>query len=428
MANKKTVENERVDLGAIRCAAGLLRGQIVDTPCVASQTLSAITGARVTLKLENLQFTGSFKDRGALVRLSALTPHERRRGVIAMSAGNHAQAVAYHAQRLGVPAVIVMPAATPNIKVSHTRSFGAEVVLHGESLSESAAEAERIATERDLVFIHPYDDPAVIAGQGTIGLEILEQAPETELLVVPIGGGGLVSGIAIAVKALRPEVRVIGVETSGYASMLGSLKGREPQFARSTLAEGIAVKQPGRITRRIVGRLVERILLVDDPEIEDAVLLLLEVEKTVAEGAGAVPLAALRRYPDLFASRRVTLVISGGNIDLPVLSSIIQRGLVRSGRLARLSVAVPDRPGELAKVADLIGKKGGNIVQALHQRIFTELPLQSTEIQFVLQTRGPEHLLEITAWLAAAGYGVQGPSNTDPVVTRLPLRDQVGEG
>jgi threonine dehydratase len=407
---KATAGQSRVDLRAVRRAAQLLRGQIVDTPCVRSQTLSEITGAQVTLKLENLQFTGSFKDRGALVRLSALTADERRRGVIAMSAGNHAQAVAYHAQRLGVPAVIVMPTATPNIKVAHTRSFGAEVVLHGESLSESAAEADRIAAERDLVFIHPYDDPAVIAGQGTIGLEILAQAPDTEILVVPIGGGGLVSGIATAVKALRPEARVVGVETSGYPSMLGALEGREPQFARSTIAEGIAVQQPGQITRRIVRRLVERILTVGEQEIEEAVLLLLEVEKTVAEGAGAVPLAALRRYPDLFAGRRVTLVVSGGNIDLPVLASIIQRGLVRSGRLTRLSVAVPDRPGELAKVADLIGRRGGNIVQALHQRIFTEVPLQSTEIQFVLQTRGLEHLSEITSALEAAGYGARtGP-------------------
>jgi threonine dehydratase len=401
---KNRRHGEIVALDDVRRAADLLRGQVIETPCVRSETLSAITGAHITLKLENLQFTGSFKDRGALVRLSALTAQERRRGVIAMSAGNHAQAVAYHARRLGVPAVIVMPAATPNVKVEHTRAFGAEVVLHGESLSESAAEADRIAAERNLVFIHPYDDPAVIAGQGTIGLEILDQVPETEVLVVPIGGGGLVSGIATAVKALRPEIEVVGVETRGYPSMLMHLEGREAEFATGTIAEGIAVKQPGRITGRIVRRLVDRILLADEAEIEEAVLLLLEVEKTVAEGAGAVPLAAIRRCPERFSGREVTLVISGGNIDLPVLSSIIQRGLVRSGRLTRLTVTVLDRPGELAKVADLIGSGGGNIVQVLHQRIFTELPLQTTEIQFVLQTRGPTHVSELTGMLDEAGY------------------------
>lgn len=405
--NTERPGQESVDLDAIRRAAEILNGQITDTPCVRSETLSATTGAQVTLKLENLQFTGSFKDRGALVRLTALTPGERRRGVIAMSAGNHAQAVAYHAHRLNVPAVIVMPAFTPNLKVQRTQAFGADVVLHGESLSESAEEASRIAAERDLIFVHPYDDPAVIAGQGTIGLEILEQAPETEVLIVPLGGGGLISGIATATKALRPQIEIIGVQTQRYPSMLRRLEGREARFGAYTIAEGIAVKQPGRFTEQIVRRLVDHILLVDEEEIEEAVLLLLEIEKTVAEGAGAVPLAALRRYSDRFAGRHVTLVISGGNIDLPVLSSIIQRGLVRTGRLARLAVAVRDVPGELAKVAELIGQMGGNVVQVLHQRIFTELPLQNTEIQFVLQTRGPEHLLELTGALGDAGYSVR---------------------
>jgi threonine dehydratase len=396
-----------VDLDAIRRAADLIAGQVVETPCVLSRTLSDITGARVTLKLENLQFTGSFKDRGALVKLAGLSAAERRRGVIAMSAGNHAQSVAHHARRLGIPAVIVMPAFTPNVKVQRTRELGAEVVLHGDNLSESAAEAGRLATERGLVLVHPYDDPAVIAGQGTIGLEILRQAPDTEIIVVPVGGGGLIAGIAVAVRALRPEVRVVGVEAERYPAMLRRLEGREPAFGTYTIAEGIAVKEPGRNTERLIRAAVDRILLVDEPDIEEAVLLLLEVEKTVAEGAGAVPLSALRRYGEAFAGRAVTLVVSGGNIDLAVLSSIIQRGLVRSGRLARVTVAVRDRPGELAKVADLIGRAGGNIVQALHQRIFTELPLQSSEIQFVLQTRGPDHLDEITDSLQAAGYQVR---------------------
>jgi threonine dehydratase len=396
-----------VDLDAIRRAARILEGQVVLTPCVRSETLSAITGARVTLKLENLQFTGSFKDRGALVRLSSLAADARRRGVIAMSAGNHAQAVAYHAQRLGIPAVIVMPRFTPNIKVQRTRGFGAEVVLHGDSLTESAEEAARIAAERGLSFVHPYDDPEVIAGQGTIGLEILDQAPGLEVLLVPVGGGGLISGIATAVKTLRPELEIVGVQTASYPSMLRAMEGQRATFGAYTIAEGIAVKDPGRHTRAIIGRLVDRLLLVDEPEIEEAVLLLLEVEKTVAEGAGAVPLAALRRYPKLFAGRRAGLVISGGNIDLPVLSSIIQRGLVRSGRLVRLTIATRDLPGELAKAATLIGGAGGNIVQVLHQRIFTELPLQTTEIQFVLQTRGPEHVDELTRLLREAGYRVR---------------------
>jgi threonine dehydratase len=399
----------------------MLRGQITTTPCVCSQTLSAITGAEVVLKLENLQFTGSFKDRGALVRLMDLASRERRRGVIAMSAGNHAQAVAYHAQRLGIPAVIVMPRFTPNIKVQRTRAFGAEVVLHGASLSESTEAAHRIGRERALVFVHPYDDPDVISGQGTIGLEVLEQAPDLDMVLVPVGGGGLISGIATAIKALRPDIEIIGVQTARYPAMHCALANRPVRFGAYTIADGIAVKQPGRNTQAIIRRLVDQLLLVDEGVIEEAVLLLLEVEKTVAEGAGAVPLAALRQYPQRFAGKRVGLVVSGGNIDLPVLSTIIQRGLVRTGRLVRLTLAVRDVPGELAKAAELIGREGGNIVQALHQRLFTELPLQDTEIQFVLQTRGPDHLAELTLALRRAGYKVQieaateGPSRLDQV-------------
>ncbi|MEA3277005.1 MAG: threonine ammonia-lyase [Pseudomonadota bacterium] len=388
----------------VRSAADILRGHIVDTPCIRSATLSDITGADVTLKLENLQFTGSFKDRGALVRLTALSEQERARGVIAMSAGNHAQSVAYHAQRLGIPAVIVMPQFTPNIKVERTRAFGAQVELHGESLSEAGVRAAQIAEQRDLVFVHPYDDLAVIAGQGTIALEMLTEAPELEVLVIPVGGGGLISGMATAAKGLRPDLEIVGVETALYPSMARALEERPAEFGPYTIAEGIAVKQPGHYTLDVIRRLVDRILLVDEASIEEAVLLLLEVEKTVAEGAGAVPLAALRSYPEQFKGRRVGLVISGGNVDLPVLSSIIQRGLVRSGRLARLTLEIRDVPGELAKTADLIGRLGANIVQVLHQRIFTELPLQNTEVQFVLQTRGPSHLKELLATLRKAGY------------------------
>lgn len=393
-----------VTLQDVQRARALLGDDAEATPCVRSLVLSELTGADLSLKLENLQFTGSFKDRGALVRLSALSAAERARGVIAMSAGNHAQSVAYHARRLGIPAVIVMPAFTPNVKVQHTRDFGAEVVLFGDSVAESAARAQAIGAERGLVFVHPYDDPAVIAGQGTVALEMLEQVPGLEVLVVPIGGGGLIAGIATAAKALRPDIEVIGVETARYPSMLRALEGRPAQLGPYTIAEGIAVKQPGVNTLPVVQRLVDRILLVEEAEIEEAVLLLLEVEKTVAEGAGAVPLAAVRHHGELFKGRRVGLVVSGGNIDLPVLSSIIQRGLVRSARLIRLVLGVRDVPGELAKAAQLLGRLGGNIVQVQHQRIFTELPLQSIEIQFVLQTRGQEHVAEITAALTQAGY------------------------
>lgn len=399
-----TPSTECVDLDAVRAAAAVLDGQIAATPCVPSVVLSSLTGADVTLKLENLQFTGSFKDRGALVKLTSLRPDERARGVIAMSAGNHAQSVAYHARRLGIPAVIVMPRITPNVKVEGTRALGAEVVLFGEGLAEAAAEAGRIAEDRSLVFVHPYDDPAVIAGQGTVALEMLADAPSLDTLVVPVGGGGLIAGVATAAKSLHPDIRVVGVETTRYPSVLRALEGNPAECGPYSIAEGIAVKQPGRLTLPVVRRLVDEVLLVDESDIEAAVLLLLEVEKTVAEGAGAAPLAALRRFPEKFAGARVGLVVSGGNIDLPVLSSIIQRGLVRTRRLTRLTLAIRDIPGELAKVTSLLGQNGANIVQVLHQRIFSELPLQKTELQFVLQTRGPEHLNEVTSALRDAGY------------------------
>lgn len=393
-----------VDLAGVRRAARLLAGQIVETPCVRSQTLSELTGAEVTLKLENLQFTGSFKDRGALVRLAALGTAQRARGVIAMSAGNHAQSVAYHAQRLGIPAVIVMPCFTPNVKVEHTRAFGAEVVLHGETLSEAAVRAQVLAAARNLTFVHPYDDPLVIAGQGTIALEMLAAAPNLEVLVVPVGGGGLIAGMAVAAKAIRPEIQVYGVQSARYPTMRAALRGETPECGPYTIAEGIAVKEPGRNTLALIQRLVDDVLLADEADLERAVLLLLEIEKTVAEGAGAAPLAALCRYRERFSGRRVGLVISGGNIDLPVLASVIQRGLVRSRRLVRLTLELRDVPGELAKAAELLGRLGANVVQVLHQRIFTELPLQTTEVQFVLQIRGPGHLDEVIAGLGTAGY------------------------
>jgi threonine dehydratase len=359
------------------------------------------------LKLENLQFTGSFKDRGALVKLLSLTELERERGVIAMSAGNHAQAVARHAQLLGIPAVIVMPRFTPNIKVEHTRAFGAEVVLHGDALEDAAAFAHAAAEERGLVLVHPYDDERIMAGQGTIALEMLEQQPDLEVLVVPIGGGGLIAGNAIAAKSIRPEIEVIGVETERYPSMQQALRGEPPRCGTGTIAEGIAVKRPGDLTLPVIRDRVDDILLVDEDSIEQAVLLMLEVEKTVSEGAGATPLAALLRYPERFTGRATGLVVSGGNIDLPVLSHIIQRGLARSGRLARLRVAISDISGPFSEVAACIEQAGANIAHVHHHRTFCEQPLHDVEVEFILHTRGTDHLRDILAALTEAGFAAR---------------------
>ena len=384
----------------------MIRGGVVETPWVESRVLSRLSGARVGLKLENLQFTGSFKDRGALVKLLSLTPAERARGVIAMSAGNHGQAVAYHAQRLGVSAVIVMPCFTPSVKTEKTREFGAEVILRGDTVAEAGALAREIAAERKLVFLHPYDDPRVIAGQGTVAREMLDAAPDLESLVVPIGGGGLIAGIAVAARALRPTIEIVGVEAARFPSMLYALRDQEARCGSFSIADGIAVKSPGRLTLPLVRKHVDDVLLVDEADIEQAVLLLLEVEKTVVEGAGAAGLAALIKHRERFSGRRVGLVISGGNIDLPILSSVIQRGLVRSARLARLVLQIRDVPGELAKAAKCIGDTGANVVQVSHQRIFTELPVQATELVFVLQTRGRDHLEAVVEALENAGYRV----------------------
>lgn len=396
-----------ITLADIRAAAAAIRDTVVDTPCVRSRTLSEITGVDLVLKLENLQFTGSFKDRGALVKLLALSEAERRRGVVAMSAGNHAQAVAYHAQRLGIPALIVMPRYTPDIKTEHTRRFGAEVILHGEILAEAAELARRLAAERGLTLVHPYDDPQVIAGQGTIALEMLEAWPDLDVLVIPVGGGGLIAGNAIAARALKPDIEIIGVETRRFPSMQQALQGKPAECGTATLADGIAVKTPGKLTLPVIRELVSTIQLVDETDIERAVLLLIEVEKLVAEGAGAVGLAAVLAKRASLAGRKVGLIISGGNIDLPVLSSIIQRGLVRSGRLVRIRVDMRDVPGTLARVAACIGDGGANIVELAHQRTFSVLPLQLVGVEFVLQTRGLEHVREIMRSLQQAGYRAQ---------------------
>jgi len=376
-----------VTIDDIRRAAGTIGDAVVRTPCVLSRTLSEIAGAQIHLKLENLQYTASFKDRGALNRLLALSPEERRRGVICMSAGNHAQAVAYHAGRLGIPATIVMPRTTPFIKVANTERLGGRVMLEGDSLAEAASCAETLCVRDRLVFIHPYDDPLIIAGQGTLALEMLEDAPDLDDLVVPIGGGGLVTGCATAAKSLRPDIRVIGVEAALYPSMVQALRG-EPSTAQGlTIAEGIAVKTPGRIALSSMATLVSDILLVTEGEIEHAVHLMAEIEKTVVEGAGATPLAAVLANRERFAGRRVGLVVSGGNIDSRTLSSVLMRGLVRAGRLLRLRVEVPDQPGMLARVTTLIGELGGNIVEVQHERWFRDIPVRMTGIDLIVETR-----------------------------------------
>jgi threonine dehydratase len=392
-----------VSLGAIRAAAERLRGHVEETPCVHSRTLSQIIGAEVYLKFENLQFTASFKERGALNKLSLLTPQQRQSGVIAVSAGNHAQGVAYHAERLGIPAVIVMPRFTPMVKVERTRGFGAEIILTGDTFDDARQEASLLAARRGLTMVHPYDDADVIAGQGTIAIEMLRQRPELDCLCVAIGGGGLISGIATAARALKPGISIIGVQTDQFPSMYADFKGVEMPTANATLAEGIAVKLPGELTRAIVKRLVDDIVLVSEGDIEQAIVMLLEIEKTVVEGAGATGLAALLRHRERFAGRKVGLILCGGNIDPMVLADIIERGMVRAGRLARIRVHTRDVPGELARAATLIGQAGANIEEVEHQRAFTTLPVQNAELEFVLQTRGPEHIEEVLRTLRDAG-------------------------
>jgi threonine dehydratase len=377
------------------------------TPCTFSPKLSELSGADVYLKFENLQFTGSFKERGALIKLLSLSDTQRAQGVIAMSAGNHAQAVAYHAQQLGIHAVIVMPRFTPNVKVERTRSFGADVILHGESLDEAAALTQQLLHERDLQLVHPYDDAQIIAGQGTIALEMLTAHPDLEVLIVPVGGGGLIAGNAIAARGLKPGISIVGVQTVRFPSMRQALAGEAIHCATSTIAEGIAVKQPGRLTSAIVREMVDDIVLVDEHEIEEAVQLLLRLEKTVVEGAGAAGLAALLAHRERFGGRKVGLILSGGNIDLIILSSIIQRSLVRSGRLVRLHVEVRDVPGGLAAVTRLLADADANISEVHHQRAFSSLSLQSADVEFVLLTRGLEHLQQIIDALGAEGYQVK---------------------
>ncbi|CAM4332218.1 threonine ammonia-lyase [Bordetella tumbae] len=397
-----------IDLAAIQAARARLQGQVHKTPFTHSRTLSDILGAEIWLKFENLQFTASFKERGALNRMLALTPQERSKGVIAVSAGNHAQGVAYHAQRMGVPAVIVMPRFTPTVKVANTRRFGAEVVLHGDTFDDAQAHGYELVRERGLIMIHPYDDEAVIAGQGTLALEMLEDQPDLDAMVIAIGGGGLISGIATAAKAIKPGIEVVGVQTERFPSMYAAVKGASMTPGHYTIAEGIAVKSPGVITQEIVRRTVDRIELVSESDIEHAIVVLLEIEKTVVEGAGAAGLAALLRDQaeggQRFRGKRVALVLTGGNIDPLMLGELIERGMVRAGRLARIRVDLRDLPGALAHATKLIADAQANITEVHHQRAFTALPVRNVEVDFVLQTRGPEHIQEVIDILNAAGF------------------------
>jgi threonine dehydratase len=396
-----------LSLQEIQAAAQRLQGQVVDTPCLHSRTLSTLAGCEVYLKFENLQFTASFKERGALNRMASLEPEERARGVLAVSAGNHAQGVAYHAQRMGVPATIVMPRFAPDVKVENTRRFGAEVVLEGDTFDDARQFGMALAIERGLTLIHPYDDEAVMAGQGTIALEMLRQQPELDTLVIAMGGGGMVSGMLVAAQALKPGLKVYGVQTERFPAVWNAMRGEARPMGQATVADGIAVKAPGAKPLALLRGKLADVLLVGEDDIEQAIVMLLEIEKTVVEGAGAVGLAALLRHRSQFAGRKVGLVLCGGNIEPLVLAEIIERGMVRSGRLVRLRVVVRDSPGSLAEVAKVLGELGANIDEVQHQRAFTTLSVERAQIDIVVRTRGNEHVNEILSAIRSHGYAAE---------------------
>jgi threonine dehydratase len=400
----ETPNRTSVSMDEIRAAAARLKGRIERTPCRLSRTLSRITGAEVWVKFENLQFTAAYKERGALNRLLLMSESERRRGVIAASAGNHAQALAYHAANLGVPAVIVMPRNTPTVKVEHTRDFGAEVVLEGETYDDAAALATQICMERQLVFVHPFNDPDVIAGQGTVALEMLEDAPDLDALVVPIGGGGLLAGMATAAKALRPEIAIYGVEPAMYPSFTARMRGLKTAAGGQTIAEGIAVKAVGELTYAVLRPLIHDVLLVEEPQLEQAVALYANVEKTVAEGAGAASLAALLTYPQMFHGRKVGVVITGGNIDSRLLASVLTRELVREKRIVSLRIVGDDRPGLLGAVSAIIGAAGANIIEVAHNRLALDVPAKGAEFDILIETRDAAHSQDVVEALRVAGY------------------------
>lgn len=391
-------------LADIEAAAAAIQGAIDPTPTVPARRLSERLGARLFLKLENLHHTGSFKERGALNRLLALDPAAARAGVVAMSAGNHAQGVAYHAARLGIPATIVMPSLTPFNKVARTEAYGARVVLHGDGVAAAEELAHRLAERDGLTFVHPYDDPRIIAGQGTVALELLAAPELPDTVLVPVGGGGLIAGMAVALKALKPKIRIVGVESALFPSMRQVVAGLPVAAGGMTVAEGIAVTLPGELTRQLVADLVDDIVLVDEGMIERAIFLLMTEQKIVAEGAGAVGLAAMLAEPARYAGQSVTAVISGGNLDARLAASILMRGLARDGQLVRLRIGLNDAPGSLARVTFLLGEAGGNIVEVYHQRLFHDVPVRQAEVDVVLETRDRSHVATIVERLRAAGF------------------------
>ncbi|HXV00101.1 MAG TPA: threonine ammonia-lyase [Caulobacteraceae bacterium] len=393
-----------LSLDDIQAAAARIAGDVERTPCRLSRTLSQITGAEVWVKFENLQFTAAYKERGALNRLSLLTEEERRRGVIAASAGNHAQGLAYHGERLGIPVTIVMPRGTPHVKVQQTREFGATVVIDGDGYDAAYERARELELERGLVFIHPFDDLAVMAGQGTVALEMLEDAPDLEILPIPIGGGGLISGMATAAKAIKPDITIIGVEPAMYPSFTGKMRGLRAPCRGQTIAEGIAVKQVGEHTYKVARPLIDDVLLLEEPFFERAVALYCNIEKTVAEGAGAAGLAALLAYPERFRGRKCGLVITGGNIDPRLLAAVLTRELVRAQRLVSLRIIGDDRPGLLATVSATIGELGGNILEVAHNRLALDVPAKGAEFDLMVETRDAQHTQEIMDALRERGY------------------------
>ena len=396
-----------ITIDDIERAAQTIQGQVLRTPLVPAPRLSQLTGAKVCVKHENMQPTGSFKERGAVTKLESLKPDERSRGVIAMSAGNHAQAVAYHARRLGIPATIVMPEGTPLVKAENTRSYGAKVILFGETLYEAAARAREIAAAEGLVFVHPYDDPLVMAGQGTIGLEMLADAPDLDHIVVPIGGGGLISGITVAAKALKPSIEIIGVEAALYPSFRNAIRGENQPIGGATLAEGIAVKTVGQLPLPIVRDLVSDIIAVEEPVIERAVNAYATLQRTMAEGAGAAGLAAMMAQPERFEGKRVGLVLCGGNIDARILASVMVRELERDDRITSFRITSNDRPGLLGRVASLLGQLGANILEVSHGRLFLDVPAKGVSIDITIETRDRQHTLEVFEALAAEGLAPQ---------------------
>lgn len=395
-----------VSIADVRAAHERISGAIVRTPTLLSRTLSNLTGAEVWLKFENLQFTAAYKERGALNCLLSLTPEQRAKGVIGASAGNHAQGLAYHGARLGVPVTIVMPVPTPVVKVMQTEGHGATVVMHGEKFEEAYHHARRLEQEQGLTFVHPFDDPAVIAGQGTVALEMLEDVPEIDTLIVPIGGGGLISGTAAAARGINPDIRLFGVQAELYPSMYDLIKNAALPCDGDTLAEGIAVKDPGALTRRFVEALVDDIVLVSERSLEQAVSLLVQIEKTVVEGAGAAGLAAMLSHREMFEGRKVGLILTGGNVDTRLLANVLLRDLARSGRLARLRIRLQDRPGTLFQVSRIFDEQSVNILELSHQRIFTNLPAKGLSLDVECETRDAAHLERLIGALGAAGYEV----------------------